>query len=473
MGAIIALQYGNVISHRGTESTEIGILLLLTIALYAFALGGGFVYDDEQLLVETPRLVTASVKLAFTSDFWGLPAGAWRSLHYRPVAMLAYSGIYRVFGLSPFAFHAVNILLHVLATLALFYLVRALCSEVALAAAALFAVHPLHVETVAWMSGLTETLVGAAVLGSLALFVHRRYVLSWTLAVIAMLTKEGALILPVLVLLLPDPEGRAQGPAPTFPGVGVGPRLRRATPFAMMALAYLIARAVVLPRPPQGALLRLLTNGLHDMPGVAARYVTALFAPWPMAIHYELPGAKTIGAAVVIAILWFALGRIKGMGAAGALAGLPLLLPVVTSALMVEFVKIQDRYAYISTAGACLAVALILRRLPARGLLYACMLLVPLWALGTYLQIQVWQDNESLWTHALEVTPSSKPAALNLGYALYTESRFLEAERVYSLALRYHPEDQELKKMLFLVEREVNRRKLRPAAGGRRGPPLR
>src|SRR5258706_15342586 len=96
----------NVISHRGTESTEIGILLLLTIALYAFSLGGGFVYDDEQLLVDSHRLVTAGPRLAFTSDFWGLPAGAWRSLHYRPVAMLAYSSIYSIFGLSPFAFHA-------------------------------------------------------------------------------------------------------------------------------------------------------------------------------------------------------------------------------------------------------------------------------------------------------------------------------------------------------------------------------
>jgi len=421
------------------------LLFLLTLALYAPCLGGGFVYDDEQLLVETPRLVTAGPRLAFTSDFWGLPAGAWRSLHYRPVAMLAYSSIYSIFGLSPFAFHAVNILLHVLATLALFYLVRALCSEVALAAAALFAVHPLHVEAVAWMSGLTETLVGAAVLGSLALFVHKRYVWSWLLAVAALLTKEGALILPVLMLLLATGNWKD--------------RLRRALPFAVMAAAYLAARAIVLPRPPPGALLRMMTSGLHDMPAVAAHYLTALFVPWPMALHYVLPGPWTIAAAAVIATLWAALGRMKGMGTAAALAGLPMLLPVVTSALMVEFLQIQDRYVYLSTAGACLAVALILSRLPARGLLYACLLLVPLGALGTYLQMQVWQDNESLWTHTLEVTPSSKPAALNLGYSLYVESRFLEAERVYRNALRHRPADAELKKCLGLVGKEIARRK--------------
>ncbi len=420
-------------------------MLLLTIALYAFSLGGGFVYDDEQLLVETPRLVTANVKLAFTSDFWGLPAGAWRSLHYRPAAMLAYSGVYRMFGLSPFAFHAANILLHVLATLAFFYLVRALCREAALAAAALFAVHPLHVEAVAWMTGLTETLMGAAILGSLALFVHKRYAWSWVLAAVALLSKEGALIIPVLALLLATGNWKD--------------RLRHALPFALMAAAYLAARAIVLPRPPQGALLRLLTSGLADMPAVAAHYVTSLFAPWPLAIHYVLPGVWLIAVAAGIAILWLALGRIAGMGAAAALAGLPLLIPVVTSALMVEFLKIQDRYAYLATAGACLAAALILRRLPARGLLYACLLIVPLGALGTYLQIQVWQDNESLWTHTLEVTPSSKPAALNLGYSLYVESRFSEAERVYRNALQHRPEDHELKKMLGLVEKEIARRK--------------
>lgn len=427
------------------------VIALLTVALYAFSLGGGFVYDDEQLLVETPRLVTASAKLAFTSDFWGLPAGAWRSLHYRPAAMLAYSSVYRLFGLSPFAFHSANILLHVAATLALFYLVTGLSldDKVALAAAALFAVHPLHVEAVAWMAGLTETLVGAAMLGSLALFVHRRYALSWVLASVAMLSKEGALILPALVLVLATGTWKE--------------RIKRALPFAVMAVAYLAARMLVLPRPPQGALLRLLTAGLPDMPAVAAQYVTELFLPWPMALHYELPGVWTITAAAVIAILWVALGRIKeirtGMVAAAALAGLPLLLPVVTSALMVEFLKVQDRYAYLSTAGACLAAAIYLRRLPARGLLYACLLLVPLGALGTYLQIQVWQDNESLWTHTLKVTPSSKPAALNLGYSLYVESRFYEAERVYRNALQIRPADTELKKMLILVEKEISRRR--------------
>ena len=92
-------------------------------------------------------------------------------------------------------------------------------------------------------------------------------------------------------------------------------------------------------------------------------------------------------------------------------------------------------------------------------MLYACLLLVPLGALGTYLQIQVWQDNESLWTHVLEVTPSSKPAALNLGYSLYTESRFLEAERVYRNALRHRPADEELEKMLALVEKQLARRR--------------
>ena len=446
-------------------------LALLAILIYASGLGGGFVYDDEQILVESPHVVTAGLRQAFISDFWGFPPRGWRSQHYRPLSMLAYAGVYRVAGLSPFAFHAADILLHAAAVIAFYFLVAGLGfgakrtgaraasgnnrgnaaqvgsgraplfafpQDIATAAALLFAVHPLHVEAVAWMTGMTETLAGAAVLGSLALFVRGRRGPSLGLAAAALLSKETALVLPALVFLLASPRGR----------------WKAAWPHALLAAGYLAARAVILPGPPWGALLKsLLGGGLH-MPAVAAHYVRALWVPWPLAVHYELPGMWSLAAAaaLLVALGWWC-RKDRRMALAAGLALFPLVIPVVTSALMQEFLKIQDRYAYLATAGACLAAALLLARLPGRGLLYGCLLLVSLGALATNRQIGVWQDNETLWTHTLVVTPSSKPAALNLGYTLYLEKRFREAARVYREALVYHPGDGELTRCLSLVQR--------------------
>jgi Flp pilus assembly protein TadD len=71
-------------------------------------------------------------------------------------------------------------------------------------------------------------------------------------------------------------------------------------------------------------------------------------------------------------------------------------------------------------------------------------LLVPLGAVATYKQVGFWDNNETFWRHTLDVTPTSKPAALNLAYTLYLDQRFGEAEAVYLKELSYHPDDEEL-----------------------------
>lgn len=424
-------------------------LVLLCIALYASSLGGGFVYDDNHLLAENDRLITASPRLAFTSDFWGSPPQAWLSMHYRPLAMLAYSGIHSIFGLSPFAYHAANIAMHAAATGSFYLLLVALGygGGIALAASMLFAVHPMHVESVAWMSGLTETMAGAFVLGSLAFFAHGRRRWSWVLAAAAVLTKESALALPGLVLALAylncseDRKWRAA--------------ISAAVPYALIDAVYLAARWIVLPRPPREIVLRVFAARWPAIPESAAHYLRWMLCPWPLAIHYELPGRLLVGFAFALAAAWIFLMMNQptwrdDLALCGALMALPLVAPVLTSPMMPHWLQAQDRYAYVAVAGACLLLALFLDRLPLPGrtLLLACLFLVPLGALGTYLQLSFWQSDETLWTHTLEVTPSSQTAAINLARDMYLEGRFHEAEKVTLEALRYRPEDPELRELL-------------------------
>jgi hypothetical protein len=417
-------------------------LFLLCAFLYAPGLGDGFVYDDNRLLVDNDRLIKASPRLAFTSDYWGDPPQAWRSMFYRPLAMLAYTGVYRVFGLSPFAYHGVSILLYAAAAASLYWLLIGLgySGTISLAAAVLFVVHPLHVEAVAWMAGLPEMLSGALMLGSLACFAHGRRAWSWALGAAAILSKESALALPALIFVLAYLNCSAYRKWRAA--------LEAAIPYALLAAAYLTARSLILPHPPREAADLFLTRW-PAIPAVIAHYVKWLFWPWPLAIHYQLPGtAVTLAVLLAMAAWVVVMMKVESLRAdlslCAALMAIPLLLPIASSWAMSPGLQVQDRYEFISVAGVCLFAALILARLPGRGLLLACLFLAPLGILYSYLQLTVWESSETMWTHTLEVTPASKSAAISLGEVLFMDQRFSDAEKVYTHALRYHPGDKEL-----------------------------
>lgn len=417
---------------------------LLSVLLFAHGLGGGFIYDDEPMLVENDRVVKATVREALTSDYWGYhEAKDWHYIHYRPLAILSFSGLHHLFGLSPFAFHAANFLMNAVAIACFYWLLLALgqSATVAMAAALLFAVHPLHVESVEWVIGLTETQSGALTIASLTCFAYGKRAWSWLLAGLAMFTKESALILPAIIFVLAwmhCPE-RKKWRAP----------IEASMPYAVLAALYVAVRGILLPHPPPGAVSASILGGLRTMPRVAAQYLEMLFVPWPLAIHYALAGRELVlgvlfvaGSLVLVAI--YVKSTRDDLALSAALILFPILMPVLTSPLRDGWLYIQDRLTYLSTAGACLLAATMLARLPRRGLLYACMLLVPLGALGTYLQVDVWDNNETFWRHTLKVTPQSNLAALNLAYSLYLDERFSEAAQVYIEALRYHPDDKDL-----------------------------
>lgn len=427
-------------------------LALLALLIYAPGLGGGLVYDDNPFLLDNEWLAHGSFLGAFTTNFWPFPDHNWRSVNYRPLGMVAHLALYRLFGLSPFAFHAASILMHAAASVAVFFLLTGLGfrSAVATAAAALFAVHPLHVESVAWMSQLTEVMAGAGILGALALFVWNRRGLSLLVAAAAMLSKEAALVLPALVFLLAAHESPEKGS-------WARSSLRASLPYALPVVAWVTARMLLLPQFSWASLrLGNPQNGLL-LAEAAAHYLRALFLPWPLAVHYQLPLVGDLWMAAAVAGAWFWLAWRSplqhGLRLAAGLAALPLLLPLAACPQFDQFVRVQDRYGYVAVAGACLAAALLLARLPWKAFVFAGLLVVTAGALVSVRQLRVWDNNEALWTHTLAVTPASKQASLALGYTLYMEGRFAEASVVYRRALAYYPNDPRLLACLAVVQR--------------------
>src|ERR1022692_147823 len=260
---------------------------LLAFLLYLPSVDGAPIWDDHNLLMNNTRVADMTVREAFTTDFWGrqnLPDGR-HVLHYRPLALLAYTAVFRTFGTDPVVVHLADVLLHSLATFAFSCLLSGLAFKRGIcgAAAFLFAVHPVHVEAVSWMSGMSETLAAAAILSCLALYVYGKLGWSFLFAAAAMLMKESAAVIPVLIFLLEGWRSWRPSAAPCWRTAA-----RAAASYVPLAIAYLVARSLVLPPLPSAQFQKLFHAGWPFLPAVFGRYVSLLFFPWPMAFCYDL-----------------------------------------------------------------------------------------------------------------------------------------------------------------------------------------
>ena len=185
------------------------LVLLLTCAAFAPCLSNGFVnWDDNLYVTDNPVIRNFSfqgLKQILTSFSVG---------NYQPVTLLSYLFEFRIFSLNPFGYHLVSLILHLINCLLVFWLVYLFSRRVpvALATAALFALHPLHVESVAWVSQRKDLLYVLFFLASLIAYLYylrtRRigkfYYFALILFFVSLLSKAMAIILPIILLCLDD-----------------------------------------------------------------------------------------------------------------------------------------------------------------------------------------------------------------------------------------------------------------------------
>jgi protein O-mannosyl-transferase len=186
-------------------------LMLAAVAVYLNALANGFALDDIYIIERNARVHDlTNLRAIWLTPYWpdfGTELGL-----YRPLAIFLYAIQWAIGGGEPWIFHAVNILLHALCTLLAFLLLERLVTTVpAFVGALLFAVHPLHTEAVANVVGQAELVAAAATLGACVIHAARPagLAISWprrfallTLFLIAVLTKENAVVLPALLVIV-------------------------------------------------------------------------------------------------------------------------------------------------------------------------------------------------------------------------------------------------------------------------------
>ena len=412
-------------------------ILAVTAAVYLPALSFGFVCDDaEQIVTSQPRYTWSALPSYFTSDIWSYTAFV-KTNYYRPGFLVWLLLNSRAFGLNTVLWHAAAIALHLAATLLFYFLARRLAGNafVAAAAALLFGLHPAHVEAVAWLSGVTETLFAILAFSSLLCYMRGRRASALLLFAAALFTKETAVVLPVLFAAW-------DWMFPSSPDAPPRERLRAgaATLAVCLCIFLVYAGMRVHALGSFAPLLRVWTPRmwLATAPSVLLFYLHQLLVPVQYSLMYAVSPLTAFGwkqtgepvlilAAAALALLWLA-RQSRALAFAALLLLLPI-LPVLNFRAFAYDDLQHDRYLYLPSAGLCLLLAMAAARFLRWPALRLGLLAAASAALA-YANVQssgVWVNNLTLYTHAAEIAPDSILVAEYLGDELVNQQRFAEA----------------------------------------------
>ncbi len=434
---------------RAGRRAELWLLLLVGV-LFLPTLSGEFVYDDLTLIVKNPAIQRSELYgQALGGDLFAVLAGpedSW-SDYWRPTFVLWLILGYALFGLQTVGWHACALLFHLLAC----WLLYRLCLRLAIPRepswllAMIFAVHPVHVESVAWISGSVDALLAVFLLTCLhGLLRLARGELSgrWWLPCLAAYAlalgcKEIALVFPLVAGLV------VAGADPGELRIRKGLQVLLAC--LAVACAYWLLRWAVLGSFLPEARWQDGRGGLlADLPQVLWFYLRQALLPIWLGPSYPLRPAATIDVIGVLLCLAGLAGLLvwSWKRRAAALVGVALcslLLPAFNTAGFYPERMVHDRYLYLPLAGMLLCIVPPLWRfLSARGrglawATMACLCLALAVQTGTY--SRAWQDNLSLWLRAVESDPSSGINWSKAGRYLLAAGRREEARRALDTAI--------------------------------------
>ena len=444
-------------------------ILFIVFLAYVNTLAGDWAYDDWFQIARNPQVTKVSnIPTTFTQSVWQFLDERQREtagLYYRPLFNSFLIIQYQLFGTRVWMWHLVSVLLHLIVVLLVYQLARVwkLDQMVAMIAALIFGLHPVHSEVVAWISSSPDLLAGIFVLASLLCYERARrdrddgvrkgqrwrwFCASLFFALLAMFSKEQAIMLSFFI------AAREWFDRETFSRI-----LTRSSFFILPALFYLIARYFVLGfivKTEGHAAVITFGQMLLTIPSVVLAYTRMLFVPYPLAIIYDQNYVISISdarfwiplfvmAAILIATIW----TIKRSSIA--LRSLAFLLFFLLPVLNLRFFNqnespVHDRYLYLPSVGFCLLIALGLRKLAARfgekekKLLIATVASLAIIFFGlTLFQNRTWRDDFALFNHALKFAPN-KPFLYNSLANAHSElDQFGEAEKFYRKAIEINP----------------------------------
>lgn len=447
-------------------------LFVGTLLLFARAIPHDFVnYDDPDYVTENAHVRGG---LSVENLGWAMKSGEASNWH--PLTWMSHLEDVSLFGMNPHGHHAKSVMWHALNAVLAFLALRRLTGALWTSAlfAALFAWHPLRVESVAWVSERKDVLSGFfwfAVLWLYAVYAERRrggvvgarvwsvYALMLVAFGLGLMAKPMLVTLPCVLLLLDFwPLRRTPWTENTVSTGGgaaqkiepVGWLVLEKVP--MLALVAISSRVTFLVQQAGGAVSDALPLDARLANAVVAvvRYLGKFFVPVDLAVLYPHPGhwatGKVLGAFLLVAALtagaiwqwrrrpWLAVGWLWFLGT---------LVPV-SGVVQVGLQSMADRYTYLPMLGVQLALLWTIRdglKTPGARTAWAWVGAVALviFSVATLRQLRVWQNSDTLFTHAIEATSDNFVAHDNRGLHRFKAGRIEEAMVDYRESLAINP----------------------------------
>ncbi len=454
-------------ASRRQTTLIIVLLAVLTAALYWQVRNYDYVHFDDPVYIKNN--VHVKTGLSAENMRWSLTSGYAANWH--PLTWMSYMAEVSLFGESPKVFHITNVLIHIVNTCLVFVLLRRMTGDLwpSTFVAALFAIHPLHVESVAWISerkDLLSTFFGLFTIWAYVCYVKtsesKWFRISLLAFVGSLMSKQMFVTLPFLLWVLDYwPLRRREGAADK---TEMGETKEEATPaipsreqlvkekLPFLALAV-VASIIVFSVQDRGGAV----GSLDEIP-VKYRLLNAVLSygiylkqmAWPLelSVFYPHPGAAIsltqvalVGAAMVaVTLIAYWQRKQHSYLWVGWLWFVGTLVPVI-GIVQIGAQQLADRYTYFPALGVFVAVAwgfqAAARQSPflKRMVLVTSLLMLSVWSLQTYRQVGYWQNSFKLFQHAIKVTKNNTVAFTNLGLAYQEKNNDKQAEIYYRRAI--------------------------------------
>lgn len=435
------------------------LLTIITVLVYANSVGGDFVYDDKAMISAYDLVKdVGNVPKAFVSA-----TSVYGNVnYYRPIQTVTYITDYFLWGDFPQGFHLSNVLIHIAAVLLLYFFIGRLfvSRAVAFVAAGMFSVHPVNTTVVSYIAGRADSLLCVFMLMCFIFYLGfcrnrkepARLIVSLIFFILALMTKESAMIIPFAILLF-DIWGRrfVERETPAAGPVGYGS-------FMAVLAVYLVFRFTSMSFFVEGAVPPLpIFNRLITAPYVLAQYFRMIVLPNDLHIGREPWVAMSLMDARVL-LSFLAVGGLtwwcyrKRDSKKAVWFGLCWFLLMIFPSLNIItplFYTIAENWLYIPSIGLFLIIAFTVRRIfekaPVRSVLrYAVVILVAafilIMGLITVSHNRTWQNEITLGNNTLRFNPREFKVYNNVGVAYMGRGDLDKAEESFWKCLEIKPD---------------------------------
>ncbi len=454
-------------SHPKMDDRErrivLGLCLFLVVSIavvYGQTAGFGFVdYDDPVYVSDNPKvpegLTWNSIKWAFTTMYGS---------NWFPLVWLSLMLDRDLFGTWAGGFHLVNVALHIANTVLLFWVLKRYSRALAPSffAAALFGLHPLHVESVAWVTERKDVLSTLFWMLTMLAYVRylegptvRRYVAVCVVYALGLMAKPMLVTLPFVLLIMDYWPLRRLLPEEAGAGNSIGRLILEKAPLFILSGVSCVVTFIA--QKTSGAVMKFGSLPLGYRIGNALvayyDYILKMFRPVGLAVLYPHPWTKTAGwkiavsvaALLAITIVVMLLRRRRYL-LAGWLWYLGTLVPVI-GLVQVGEQAMADRFTYIPLTGISIMLVWVVADMVA-GRRYRAVLagvvgsvLIAVLGVLAFRQVGYWRDTTALFTHAVAVTSDNYVAHCSLGVSYAQKGDIETAMREFEIALKIKPKD--------------------------------